>query len=322
MQKWKLKINCSKTETVVFNGKVKSPTIGTEKIKICDSSKSLGVIVDKKLSFANHSANYARTLNAKMNMLKPFIYNGLHCSSALRIPTQVMLPKALYAVSVWNSKDCVLLHKHLQNITGAHYNPSSDCLHKLSGVLTVKLMMTGERLQTVRNLMSAGLTRIITSPQKSALAKIFLADCRKLIPRSTKLEDCAPTALSQKNIKSLISREWERQWKASLQNRQCHQGLLSELPPKHLSMYSLPLHNRHQILGKLCDLLTGHSKLQLFQYIIKNSYTLTCSCLEEDESPSHYLFRCKDYATLRDEIKPNPQDWDSNIEFITKSRRL
>ena len=190
-------------------------------------------------------------LVARSTVLKPFIYNGIHCSSALRILTQVMLPKALYAISVWNLKDCISLHKHLQNITGAHYNPSPDCLHKLSGVLPLKLMMTRERLQTVRNLMSAGLTRIITSPQKSALAKIFLADCRKLIPRSTKLEDCAPTALSQKNIKSLISREWERQWKASLQNRQCHQGLLSELPPKHLSTYPLPLHTGKQILGKL-----------------------------------------------------------------------
>ena len=56
MQKWKLQINCSKTEIVVFNGKINSPTIGTEKIKICDSSKSLGVIVDKKLSFAYHLA--------------------------------------------------------------------------------------------------------------------------------------------------------------------------------------------------------------------------------------------------------------------------
>ena len=104
----------------------------------------------------------------------------------------------------------------LQIITRAHYNPSSDCLHKLSGVLPVKLIMTRESLKTVRNLMSVGLTRIITSPQKSALAKIFLADCRKLIPRSAKLEYCAPTTLNQKNIKSLISREWEGQWKASL----------------------------------------------------------------------------------------------------------
>ena len=34
MQKWKLQINCSKTEIVVFNGKINSPTIGTKKIKI------------------------------------------------------------------------------------------------------------------------------------------------------------------------------------------------------------------------------------------------------------------------------------------------
>ena len=125
-----------------------------------------------------------------------------------------------------------------------------------------------------------------------------------------------------RKTKSFILREWERQRKASLQNGQCQQGLLSELPPKHLSTYPLPLHPGQQILGKLCNLLTGHRKRQLFQYIINNSYTPTCSCLEKDESPSHYLFRCKDYATLRDEIKPSPQDWDSIIKFITKSRRL
>ena len=177
--------------------------------------------------------------------------------------------------------------------------------------------MTREGLQIVRNLMSAGLTRIITSPQKSALAKVFLFSGRlqETYPEIYQTWRLHQLPLVRKNIKSLISREWGRQWKANLQNGQCQQGL-------HLSTYPLPLHHGQQILGKLCDLLTGHSKLQLFQYIINNSYTPTCSCLEEDKSPSHYLFRCKDYATLRDEIKRNPQDWDSIIEFITKSRWL
>ena len=322
MEKWQLKVNCSKTEIVVFNGQLSPPLLGTGSIQIVGSSRALGVMIDSKLSFSAHIASSINTLNNKMNLLKPFIFSGLHCDTALRILNQVILPKVLYASSVWNVADSVSLYPHLNVILGGHFNPSSDALHMLSGVMTTRMMATRERLQIIRNILATNMTHIITSTSKSPITKLFTADSKKLIPRNFTLEQCKATDFSKAKVKKLLTTERERQWKMALLNGQCQQGLLAELSPDHLLSFPIPLGNPRKVVGYLCDLLTGHSKLQLFQYIINKTYSPTCSCLAEDETPSHFLYRCKDFSSLRSRVQPNPFDWDSLIEYTTLSGRL
>lgn len=75
-------------------------------------------------------------------MLWPFIFARLECATALHILNQVILQKPLYASSIWYSNDTVSLYLHLKVILNAHYNPSSDSLHILSGALSTRLLAT------------------------------------------------------------------------------------------------------------------------------------------------------------------------------------
>ena len=87
------------------------------------------------------------------------MHSGLNADIAKRIFTQVILPKAMYAGSLWNNKDQVPMHCYLQSILGTHYNPPTEVLHILSGVLPMALMLTKERLQIARALASYLSTR-------------------------------------------------------------------------------------------------------------------------------------------------------------------
>ena len=255
-------------------------------------------------------------MNAKMNMLKPFIFASLDCAAAIHIFTQVILPNVLYSSSIWNLKDKVSFHSHLQTILAAYYNPSTDSLHLISGVPPTRLLMSRERLQILRSLICTKLTHIINTTKKSTVAKQFIVDSKKLIPRTATLVQCVPSDFSKAKIQILLSLEWRRQWKSNKQNGQCQQGRLTEMAPEHLFTHALPLKNPRTLIGELCSLLNGHSKLQLFQYLIKNTYTPTCSGLMKDETPSHFLYRCKEFTNLRNVIEPNPESWESIPSFI------
>ena len=90
----------------------------------------------------------------------------------------------------------------LQIITRAHYNPSSDCLHKLSGVLPVKLIMTRESLKTVRNLVSwSNQDNHFTSEKCSCQGISFFWQTAGNLSRDLPNLKTAPTALSQKKHK-------------------------------------------------------------------------------------------------------------------------
>lgn len=109
--------------------------------------------------------------------------------------------------------------------------------------------------------------------------------------------------------------ELTRQWRNLHRNDMCPYGLISELPAEHLLKHPL-LNLPKKQLGALCNLLSGQSRLQLFQYRIGLRFTPMCTCLEEEKSTRHYLFNCADYVDERSETNPNTDDWYSMLEFI------
>ena len=211
-------------------------------------------------------------MNAKMNMLKPFIFAGLDCAAATRIFTQVILPNVLYSSSIWNLKDKVSFHSHLQTILGAQYNPSTDSLHLMSGVPPTRLLMSRERLQILRSLICTKLTHITNTTKKSTVAKQFIVDSKKLIPRTATLKQCVPSDFSKAKIQKLLSLEWCRQWKSNMQWAMSSGNVKRAMSTRtacwdssrHLFTHPLPLQNPSTSIGKLCSLLNGHSKFQLF----------------------------------------------------------
>ena len=255
-------------------------------------------------------------------MMKPYLYSGLNCRSARSIFTLVILPKALYGASLWDTNNKVTLTSHLKLLLGAHYNPPTGSLNVLIRVPPVELIYTKERLQLVKGLARIGQTHILSNTPKSLITKAFMADTRKLIHRSTLLEEIKQSDLTKAKINNLIQTLWKRQWRLSLTNNLCPYGLISDLPPDHLFKFPVPLETKRKDLAALCDLLTGHNRLQLFQYRINMTYSPLCTCLEEEETVSHYIYRCQDYSSARAIYKPSPNDWSSLTQYIIATQRL
>ena len=322
MLKWKLEVNYQKTELVVFNGNLRPSKMGNNTLQVTGFSKVLGITVDDKLTFDRQRSACIRSIEQKMNMMKPYLYSGLNCRSARSIFTLVILPKALYGASLWDTNNKVTLTSHLKLLLGAHYNPPTGSLNVLIRVPPVELIYTKERLQLVKGLARIGQTHILSNTPKSLITKAFMADTRKLIHRSTLLEEIKQSDLTKAKINNLIQTLWKRQWRLSLTNNLCPYGLISDLPPDHLFKFPVPLETKRKDLAALCDLLTGHNRLQLFQYRINMTYSPLCTCLEEEESVSHYIYSCQDYSSARAIYKPSPNDWSSLTQYIIATQRL
>ena len=150
----------------------------------------------------------------------------------------------------------------------------------------------------------------------------FMANIRKIIHRSVQLTDFCQDNLTKSKINRCIEKKWLRQWTTQRRDGMCPYGLLSYLEPDHLFLQPIPLHTKRQNLSALCDLLTGQSRLQLFQYRAGLSYSPVCTCLQDEESAYHYLFECKDYRCARTVTQPAVHDWDSVVAFLETTYRL
>ena len=103
---WRFKMNVDKTVLVPINVDatfIKSHKIGTEAVKILESCKILGVTFDSKLPIKSH-ANvmkgralfYFQTLDKLVGQKW-----GLSPQTLIRLFNQVLIPKVLYAASIW-----------------------------------------------------------------------------------------------------------------------------------------------------------------------------------------------------------------------------
>lgn len=151
---WKIKLNNSKTEQIIFskkftNLKVYEPlTIGGTKIQQADNEvKYLGVVMDKRLSFNPHVKNL---LNKGIKALRA-LYPLLNKRSALSVKnkkllyTAIIRPTITYAAPVWcSASDTQFLKvQRLQNkclrliLSEDRYTRIED-LHRKAGIETIK----------------------------------------------------------------------------------------------------------------------------------------------------------------------------------------
>ena len=100
-------------------------------------------------------------------------------------------------------------------------------------------------------------------------------------------------------------------------------GLLFKNPMKNYSSAQLPLNisNGYNV-GVLISLLTGHCNLQLHLYKLKLTFSPTCICLTEDESPYHFIFSCPLYSNLRKKVQPKLENYHSLLMFVKQSNRF
>ena len=186
-----------------------------------------------------------------------------------------LLLKALYAAALWDTTSKVPITQCITFILGAHFNSPGEAVRKIINIPPITILYTKERLHIMRGLAKYGYTNRISSPHQSTVTNNFLSNFKNVVDRHTQVNDIRPEDLS----KDIIGPSKVIGQRGIEQQGICPYGLLSQLPTTHLVDYPVPLNLNRKSLGPLCDLLTGHSRLQLFQYRIQQSYTPTCACL-------------------------------------------
>ena len=145
-----------------------------------------------------------KTIEQRINMLKPSIYGGLSCETTRKILTHVILPKALYAAALWDTTSRVSIAPCITFILGAHFNPPGETLHKIINIPPITLLYSKERLRIMRGLAKYGYTNIISSTHKSTISKNFLSDLKKVVDRHTQVNDIWPEDLSKRIVDKTI----------------------------------------------------------------------------------------------------------------------
>lgn len=138
---WKLKLNETKTEAIIFTRSRKVPqrrlTILNHQINWSPSAKYLGVMLDSKINWSQH-INYTKSKAIKAMGALNAIFNRkskLSSISKLRIYTTLIRPCLTYAAPVWSST-CQTNYNKIQVIQNkalkiSYNTPFRANLHKL-----------------------------------------------------------------------------------------------------------------------------------------------------------------------------------------------
>lgn len=204
----------------------------------------------------------------------------------------------------------------------APFNPPGDVLHVVGRILPISLMHTKFRLNIVRQLIMLNPNNLEEHP-KSKLTLMLRSEytkCMKYFNGSKNVT--GEPMIKQPIIKNYINHLWDMKWNNHLQRTQSC-GLISTMDHPKLLLYKnqIPDTISPKLVGNLCALITGHSRLQDHTYLLKLTFSPTCICLTGDETPYHFLYDCPLYSNLRNADPPNTQNWSSVARYIEKSGR-
>lgn len=146
--KWRMVINCeiNKTEVICFHSHTPKDVpdtfhIGSKQIKLVTSSKVLGIIIDKKLSFKEHSTYvYNRLVYRWINLCRCCNRNwGMNHHVLIRIIKAVIFSTLLYGSLIWmNICNMEVINrlwcKMAKTSVGAIFNVSPSLLEVILGV--------------------------------------------------------------------------------------------------------------------------------------------------------------------------------------------
>lgn len=324
MNRWRITANCAKTDLINFTSQIQSLHINGENINVADETKVLGVIIDSKLTFQLQRDRAKNSLQRKWNLLKPFVHAGLSASTTRKILTTVMLPGAFYASHLWDIKNELKIYNVVKEMMHVPYNPPEELLLMLAGITPLLIGDISKRLSVLKQLISNKDTICITENTKSPLQKLFVADMVKLKGRGTEIDKLTTKDLRNSEIRKCTSKERSRKWETFLKLQSGSDGLAYHLEPNFLIKNPLPLNMDPKLLGKACSLFSGHCNLNLHRYRLGLSFSPTCVCLQEDETVSHHLFRCPNYASLREKLDISQRSLciQQVIQYCTSTNRL
>lgn len=288
------------------------------------STKALGITIDRSMKFTSQLEIARGSLIRKWNMLKPYINNGLNMTVTRKILTTVILPKACYGSHIWDQQQRLSIYQQLKDLLRVPYHPAQELLHALSGLLPLDLQHRRNRLSTLRQLITTDNIGILSSNSKSRLSIACLTDLKSIGGKEVTMTTATAGCLKRSRIAAVIVKESHRRWNSYINRSNVTSA--GSLHKYDILKFSSEAAAPIKVIGQMLSLFSGQCDLQLFRYKIGLSYTPTCACLEDDETPWHFMFECPIYKVSRayHGVRPDMHitEIENAIAYLHSTRRL
>lgn len=332
---WRMVVNCNvnKTELICFYTNTpellpSSYMIGGNTIYLNDQSKVLGVVIDKKLTFKEHSVAVYNKLMYRWIMLCRYTNRnwGLNQRVMIRIVKATMFSCLFYASMVWmNSSNMTtinsLWYKVAKSAVGAVYNVKSSVLEVILGVppllvynrmITIKhyLKVLSEQPGDFEDMHIMFLRNELQSNNITIMYHLrdvykFLVWKQQIRPEDFSASDMETledrnlqkfTSLSEEACiysKVMIRNFTEHLWQESL-NSQLQQDGETRIPKVSVEPLDIPFNTPRDDEVKLMSLFYKNNLLNSFLFITEPNQCPSplCVCSQEEQTAFHILSNC------------------------------
>ena len=332
---WRLVVNCKvdKTEIVIFSPKGQESQslpndikMGEKTIRIVQKSKVLGLIIDNKLNYEEHSRSIFNQLNNRwVNICKYSNRNwGFNQKVLVRLLQTIFLSKLYYAGHVWiNNKNVQdinkLWYKIIKAATGAVFNIKQalaevilglpplllvNDINKVKHYLKINIQKT--RWDQLKDDMECLSTEM--NSMKLELTPVFKFLQWKLKKYPEKFTDWDKDIITSKNVtcytelssvscsysKKMIQQFTESQWQSTINNQYLSEGHQS-IPRVSCNKLEISANIDRKVETVMLSHFYENNLMNEYLYRIGHHETLTplCLCKAANETPYHRLLECE-----------------------------
>ena len=300
---WRLQINGSKTDIVLINCEAPSTRIfylDNEKCKVKNSTKILGIIVDEKMTFKQHTEAVIGRGKNKWKELR------LHCTkkwglsrrTLVTLYRTLILPLVLYCAPVWTLANYTRLNNFqsfiLRNIMETTLNPNSKAAEVLLGLPPIDILCENISAKFLTKALASTdkLQRLILENQQHLKFVTTHCNCLKNFYNNRNLKLTDPLTYTDTTSRIHILRRWNDRW-----NYLDFDTHLKKLVPR-VEMDPMLIHattSKQQLQIGLELLLGTCPTLNNFAYNRSLTASPLCSCGRNEETAIHFLFYCQRY---------------------------
>ena len=322
---WRMVINCNINKTEIICFKCSDPTavpqsftLSGNTIHLTDASKVLGITIDSKLNFRQHSHEvYNKLLYRWICISKCCNRNwGMNQKVLVRLAKTLMFSSLFYGSLVWQNNANMLdlnklWYRVAKSAVGAVFNVQNSVLEVILGtppleilnrVITVKHYLKvlssvdGEiHRDFIYNELIAGNT-VVTSHMRDVLKFLrWKSACyinRPPIPNEVSELFKLPKKLCHYS-KAIMNQFTEHIWQESINNKLQLEGW-PFIPKVSVNTLPIPLNTSREVEVLIMSLLYKNNLLNSFLYGLNRNYSHSplCACGLEEQTTIHLLTNC------------------------------
>ena len=308
---WRMVVNGSKTEILVFNvGNCPQPAIvmNGNLCKVKSSTTSLGIQIDDKLNFLEQTEQSIAKAKRNWNLI------ACKCTRkySLSIATQVflykaiILPQLLYGAPIWYHKNVEKLQKFQNSVLRSIFkhapSPSIQASEALIGQPPVDILCESIaikfaiKLKEKDDLVHFSHRSALSRPtSRASFLEASVKRFSRLRPNDTMLK------YSPAEISSFITTRWQNRWNGAFNN--CFLKNFQSSQPSNGKLSPL-VYGDSYTANKLCEFFIGNTmKLSNYKWKLSQCESPLCKCKTTEETPYHFFFECSLHTNRPDCIE-------------------